>query len=189
MDHNAILLMHRRFSETLYDLHKHGDAILNALTEHKGRKALRKDPLRTIYKTVLETCDYTNERTKTSELKHQLDGLLFFQAADHIDHVVLAEVYYNRSAWMTSYTNPPPSQPIFDKTEDLSEPDVAYMCNYCHIYLGHINDILTEVLNFCENEPLYSYRHVLRALVRIVKEQEQMIERLYAMLSEHMNKV
>jgi len=186
MDHNQILLLHRGFSESLFDLHKHGDAILNALLTQKGKRAVKKEPLKTIYKTIRETCDYAQE-TLTSEVKHQLDGLLYFQAADHVEDDILAEVYYNRSKWMASYHNPPQSIPDFDKTEDLTESDVAYLCNYCRIYRESINAILNKILSLCENEPLYSYRHAHKALMRVMKEQEQVIDKLYQLLQEHMN--
>ena len=185
MDQEAILSMHRNFSEILYDLHKHGDAILNALLHHKGKKAIKKDPLKTIYKTIRETCDYAHE-SLTSEVKHQLDGLLFFQAQEQIEPDVLAEVYYNRSKWMQSYQSPPASIPEFDKNEDLTEADVAYLCMYCKLYRESINTILQKILVLCENEPLYSYRHAHKALLKVIKEQEQVIDKLYAMLHEHM---
>lgn len=189
MDQDQILRMHRNFSEILYDLHKHGDAILNALLLQKGKKAVKKEPLKTIYKTIRETCDYAHE-TLTSEVKHQLDGLLFFQAANtDIDQNVLAEVYYNRSAWLASYANPPPSTPSFDITEDLTEADVAYLCNYCRIYRESIQTILQEILTLCENEPLYSYRHAHKALMRVIQEQEQTIEKLYTLLNQHLQNI
>lgn len=179
---------HREFSGEMYRLHKQGDVILNALTNTKGKKAVKLEPLRTIYKTIRDMCEYADKETLMCEVKHQLDGLLFYQAGDSIyDSSILAAVYYKRRSWMNDYDDKPASIPIFDSCENLTEPDVTYLCNYCRICRALLANVLDSVLTWCENEaPLYSYRQAHNALLRVIKEQDQAISKLFDLLNEYM---
>jgi hypothetical protein len=184
----VILEKHREFSGDMFKLHKHGDVILNALTVAKGKKAIRQEPIRTIYKTIQDMCEYADKETLMCEVKHRLDGLLFYQAGDSMhDTNMLAEVYYKRRSWMEGYDDKPASYPIFDTGDNLTEPDVTYLCNYCRICRGVLANILDSVLTWCENEaPLYSYRHAHVALLRVIKEQDQAISKLFDLLNDYM---
>lgn len=184
-----IVEKHREFSMDMYNLHKQGDVILNALTNTKGKRSIKLEPIRTIYKTILDMCEYADKETMMCEVKHRLDGLLFYQAKDVLEMSTdaLAEVYYKRRAWMEDYDAKPASVPIFDTGEELTEPDVTYLCNYCRICRGVLANILDSVLTWCENEePLYSYRHAHVALLRVIKEQDTAITKLFDLLNEYM---
>lgn len=184
-----IVEKHREFSADMFNLHKQGDVILNMLTNTKGKRSIKLEPIRTIYKTILDMCEYADKETMMCEVKHRLDGLLFYQAQDalEMDTNALAEVYYKRRAWMEDYDEKPASVPIFDAGEELTEPDVTYLCNYCRICRGVLAKILDSVLMWCENEePLYSYRHAHVALLRVIKEQDMAISKLFDLLNEYM---
>jgi hypothetical protein len=185
---NPTIAKHREFSADMFKLHKQGDIILNALTSTKGKKAIKLEPIRTIYKTILNMCEYADKETLMCEVKHRLDGLLFYQVGDAIhDTSAVAEVYYKRRAWMEDYEDKPASIPIFDAGEELTEPDVTYLCNYCRICRGVLANILDSVLTWCENEaPLYSYRPAHVALLHVIKEQDQAISKLFDLLNEYM---
>jgi hypothetical protein len=181
---HVILALHRGFSESLLEIQKHGDAILQSLIQYKDKKAVKTEPLKTIYKTIRETCAPDGS---LSNVKHRLDGLLFFQIGQYMEESILWEVYYKRSVWLNSYNDPAP-KPIFDTCDTLTEPDIAYLCNFCSLYQGCIKRILEQVLNHCaDKEPLYTYRHTHTVLLKIIKEQEQTIQKLLEMLTQHMN--
>lgn len=174
--------IHREFSGILFDLHKHGNAILNSLIEFKTKKAIRTEPLKSVFKTIHDTCDYTPDGL-ICDVKHRLDGLLFFQAQNE-DPGMLQSIYYGRSEWLDRYGDQPPHV-IFDKDAVLTEPDVAYLCSYCRTYKDRIKYILDRVVLMSVNGPLYAFRPVQKALQRVIDEQQHIVDKLMTILTHH----
>lgn len=179
--------LHRSFSAALFELHRHGMAILKALETFKGKKALRKEPLRSIVTAIKWTCESVPGKL-ISEVKHHLDGLLFHQCSYTMDEEALRNVYYGRSAWLETYEEPDCRDIIFSADENLDESDVAYLCNYCRIYRNNFNEMLQAMLERCQSDglPLYAYRHAQNAMQRVIDEHDGAIQKLYLMLERYM---
>lgn len=144
-----VLNMHMQISETLLDLHKHGDAIQNGLLVFKGKKHLKSDPNKSIYKVVFDSCNYSCG-SLMNDLMTFLDGLIFAHVPELTDEhftvdgndtpIYLTSIYYSRSKWMKSYADPH-QKLIFDPCEIMTESDIAYILNYMLIYLNRLSEI------------------------------------------------
>lgn len=185
-----VLDLHRSFSATLFDLHRQGLAILRALTEKKGKKALRKEPLRAIVSAIQEMCKCCVPGGLITEVKHHLDGLLFHQCSSAVDEETLRNVYYGRNVWLETYEDPEPDHAscVLSAGEDLDESDVAFLCNYCSIYRTRFHEMLDNMIESCRSEglPLYAYRHAESSLKKVIDEHDGIIQKLYRMLESYM---
>lgn len=175
---------HKHFSVILLELHRHGDAILDALMKCKSKKALRSEPIKSIYKTIRESCDYAPDGL-LCDVKHRLEGILFFQEPTG-DPGLLQSIYYGRNEWYDRYYDPPPSI-IFDKEDSLTEPDVAYLCSFCRQYKDKIKYIVDCVNAMSENGPLFAFRPAHKSLNKLIHEQQNVIDKLMDMLNNHIS--
>lgn len=166
-----VLVEHMHISETLLDLHKHGDAIQNALLVYKGKKNLKADPNKAIYKVVFESCNYSCG-SLMNDLMTLLDGLIFAHVPElNDDHftinstdtpIYLTSIYYSRSKWMKSYAVPH-QKLIFDTCEYMTESDIAYILNYMLIYLNRLGEIDTFVQD--HNDDIYDSKEKARKVI------------------------
>lgn len=150
------LKQHMLISETLMNLHKHGNEIQNALLLYKGKKALRTEANKSIYKMVFDSCNYSSGSLMNDLMTH-LDGLIFSQVPELTDKaffiscfagtpIYLTSIYYSRAKWLLSYHDNH-EKLIFDNCELLTEGDIAYILNYVVLYckqLQYIEEFLIK---------------------------------------------
>lgn len=191
------LKAHMFFSEALMNLHKHGNEIQNSLLFYKGKKSLRSEENKSIYKLIFDSCNYASGSLMNDLMTH-LDGLIFSHVPELMDKafflecnpnvpVYLTSIYYARAKWMLSYYDEH-HKIIFDTGEKMSEEDIAYILNYVLVYNKHLDTI--EIFLSTHTDDLYDSRDKARKVINKLRRHLQNgFQLLHTMLQECLDRL